>query len=170
MHHLNIEIKARNNNHDGVRNILEEHQAIFHGIDHQIDTYFVVPNGRLKLREGSIENYLIHYDRDNQAWPKASHVTLYTSTPGSTLKEILTKSCWVLAVVDKQRSIYFIDNIKFHLDVVAGLGTFIEIEAIDSDGTLWQEALLAQCQHYMDLFGIQENDLLAMSYSDMVLG
>lgn len=35
-------------------------------------------------------------------------------------------------MVDKRRKIYFIDNVKFHFDVVENLGTFIEVEAIDS--------------------------------------
>jgi len=37
----------------------------FQGLDHQIDTYFNVQKGRLKLREGNIENSLINYDRKN---------------------------------------------------------------------------------------------------------
>ncbi len=71
-------------------------------------------------------------------------------------------------VVDKQREIYFIQNVKFHLDVVAGLGTFVEIEAIDSDGSIRKEELLQQCHHYMKLFEISETDLLSHSYSDLL--
>ena len=33
--------------------------------------------------------------------------------------------------MDKKREIYFIHNVKFHIDNVKNLGTFIEIEAID---------------------------------------
>lgn len=51
MHHLNIEIKAKSNNHEKIRNIMKERLAEFKGIDHQIDTYFKVNSGRLKLRE-----------------------------------------------------------------------------------------------------------------------
>lgn len=136
MHHLNIEIKARSHQHANIQQLLEARHADFKGVDHQIDTYFNVQFGRLKLREGTIENHLIHYQRDNQAGPKQSNVTLFSSDPASTLKEILTKALGILVVVDKQRAIYFVDNVKFHLDVVAGLGTFVEIEAIDSDGSI----------------------------------
>ena len=67
MSHINIEIKARSNNQDRIRDILKSKNADFKGIDHQIDTYFNVPKGRLKLREGNIENNLIFYERKNQA-------------------------------------------------------------------------------------------------------
>lgn len=162
-----IEIKARCAQPEKIRRILEEHNADFKGVDHQIDTYFKVAHGRLKLREGNIENHLIHYFRSNQAGPKKSEVLLYKTTPDSSLKTILETSVGVLTVVDKQREIRFIGNVKFHIDVVKGLGDFIEIEAIDTDGSISEAELLVQCQYYIDLFGIEEGDLLESSYSDM---
>ena len=169
MEHLNIEIKAKSHDQESVRKILKSKNADFKGVDHQIDTYFQVNNGRLKLREGNIENKLIQYNRENTAGPKQSDITLFRSDPKSSLKAILTKACGILVVVDKKREIYFIDNVKFHVDVVEGLGTFVEIEAIDSDGSIGKDRLLAQCQFYLDLFGILEEDLIAVSYSDLLL-
>ena len=86
------------------------------------------------------------------------------------MKEILIKTLGIKAVVDKRRKIYFIDNIKFHFDTVTGLGTFVEVEAIDKDGTIGKEKLQAQCDEYAVLFGIQSADYCALSYSDMILG
>jgi adenylate cyclase, class 2 len=169
MGHLNVEIKAKCHNHATVEQILLERNARFIGLDHQIDTYFKVPNGRLKLREGNIENTLIFYDRPNQAGPKKSDIILYHVQPEASLKAILEKTNGVLAVVDKQRKIFFIDNVKFHLDEVLGLGQFVEIEAIDTEIGLGYAQLLEQCTFYMALFGIQEVDLLTHSYSDMVM-
>jgi predicted adenylyl cyclase CyaB len=169
MGHLNIEIKAKCSDHGKVRSVLKSHNADFEGVDHQIDTYFKVPNGRLKLREGNIENYLIFYEREDKEGPKQSNVILHKTEPDSSLKETLTKSLGILAIVDKQREIYFIDNVKFHLDSVQDLGTFMEIEAIDTTGNIGQEKLLEQCNHYLELFGTQESDLLKNSYSDQIL-
>jgi adenylate cyclase, class 2 len=169
MHRTNVEIKAKWNDHAEVRKILLSHSAEFKGTDHQVDTYFNVKNGRLKLREGKIENYLIHYLREDKEGPKQSNVLLYKSGPGSALKDILRKSLGILTVVDKSREIYFIDNVKFHLDTVSDLGTFIEIEAIDSDGTITPEKLYEQCRMYMGLFKIEEENLISDSYSDMLL-
>jgi len=166
---LNIEIKARSSNQDLIRKILKTHNAEFKGVDHQSDTYFKVNSGRLKLREGNIENSLVHYDREDQSGPKQSNVTFYKSVDKSALKEILTKALGVLVVVDKSREIYFIDNVKFHIDSVKDLGTFVEIEAIDSNGSIGKEKLTEQCQHYLDLFRISKEDLISNSYSDLLL-
>ncbi len=167
MGHINIEIKAKSSNSNRVRKILKSKKADFKGIDHQVDTYFKVNSGRLKLREGNIENYLIHYQREDQEGPKQSNVTLFKSP--STLKDILTKSLGLLVVVDKQREIYFIENIKFHIDKVKDLGSFIEIEVIDKDGVIGKAKLLEQCKQYMELFGVKAEDLISCSYSDLLL-
>jgi adenylate cyclase class 2 len=169
MGHLNVEIKARCNNQDAIREYLKANNADFRGIDHQIDTYFNVPNGRLKLREGEIENFLIHYERSDQEGPKQSKVTLYTSQPGSTLKEALTKALGILVVVDKEREIYFIENVKFHVDVVENLGTFMEIEAIDKDANIGKDKLNEQCNKYLKEMGIKDENLISVSYSDLLL-
>lgn len=169
MAHLNIEIKAQCQHPESIRQILINHQARFVGEDHQIDTYFNVEQGRLKLREGNIEHNLIHYNRSNQAGPKRSEVTLYQPQPKSTLKTLLTNALGIKIIVDKQRSIFFIDNVKFHLDQVKELGSFVEIEAIDKDGSIGEKKLLEQCQHYMDLFKIDQVDLIEVSYSDLLL-
>lgn len=169
MKHLNIEIKARCADQKKIRDILTAHKADFKGTDHQVDTYFKVNRGRLKLREGNIENSLIFYERENKEGPKQSNVNLFRSEPGSSLKEILISALGILVVIDKKREIYFIDNVKFHIDTVENLGTFVEIEAIDSDGTIGKEKLLEQCNEYLRLFGIEQGALVSVSYSDMLL-
>jgi len=169
MPHLSIEIKARCADPQKIRDILQERSADFRGVDHQIDTYFKVNHGRLKLREGEIENYLVYYERENQAGPKQSDVSLFPSTPNSSLKEILTKALGVLIVVEKRREIYFIENVKFHIDTVKNLGSFMEVEAIDVDGSLGKATLLAQCQSFLGLCKILPEDLIVGSYSDLLL-
>ncbi|WNJ17272.1 class IV adenylate cyclase [Pontibacter sp. G13] len=166
--HLNIEIKARTSRADFIREFLEQQGARYEGLDHQIDTYFQVPNGRMKLREGTIERNLIHYSRPDQAGPKASHVHLYRPNPGPALKELLTEALGIWKVVDKQRKIYFIQNVKFHIDEVRGLGSFVEIEAIDLDGSIGESKLQEQCQHYLAAFEIPTSDLVSGSYSDLI--
>ena len=169
MPHFNVEIKARCDDHNKIRKILLANDADFKGMDHQVDTYFNVGTGRLKLREGNIENHLIFYEREDKEGPKQSKVTFFENKLGSPLKEILTKSLGILAVVDKKREIYFIKNVKFHIDTVDKLGTFMEIEAIDSDSTIGKDKLQEQCQHYVNLFGVAKDDLLSKSYSDMLI-
>jgi adenylate cyclase, class 2 len=171
MDHLNIEIKARCENPQKIRNILAKLGADYWGIDHQIDTYFKVPNGRLKLREGNIENHLIFYERKDDAGPKASEVSLYEPRSGSEpdLREILKNALEVLVVVDKKRHIYKFENVKFHVDQVKDLGSFVEIEVLDDFGTIPKPEMQKQCEHYMKLFKTEEKDLINCSYSDMLL-
>lgn len=158
MKQQNVEIKAKCNHQDKIRSILKSHHAVFKGTDHQIDTYFKVGHGRLKLREGNIENALVYYERENKKGPKQSKYILYETPPASPIKNILTESLGILTIVDKIREIYFIDNIKFHLDKIKDLGTFVEIEAKE----------LSQCNKYLDLFEISKDDLIATSYSDLL--
>lgn len=165
---INLEIKARCGDPERVRAVLRSRQARFAGTDHQLDTYFRVPAGRLKLREGNIENALIYYDRQNESGPKQSDVLLHVVSPNSGLKEILTKVLGVLAVVDKQREIYYIANVKFHIDTVQGLGSFVEIEAAGDEHSD-SGVLLGQCRDYVEQFAIREDDLVAESYSDIAI-
>ena len=164
----NVEIKARCSNPDAIRNILKEQEADFKGTDHQVDTYFNVPNGRLKLREGTIENNLIYYRRNDSKEAKTSDISLVPMENPAATKELLTNALGVWVTVDKQREIYFIENVKFHIDEVQQLGSFVEIEAIDEDGSIGEARLREQCEYYQELFGISEDDLVAVSYSDMV--
>ncbi len=164
-----VEIKARCTQAQRVRDYLRSHGADVRGVDYQTDTYFQVPHGRLKLREGQLENALIYYERPDQESAKQSNVLLTKTQPDSALKAQLAQALGVLVVVKKQREIAFIDNVKFHIDNVEGLGHFVEIEAIDSEGTLSQEQLLAQCQSFQAGLGIQPHDLVAGSYSDLLL-
>jgi adenylate cyclase class 2 len=128
-----------------------------------------VPRGRLKLRLGNIEKSLIYYQRPDQAGPKQSDVLLYPVESGSELLEVLKASLGIKVVVDKIREIYFLENVKFHIDTVKGLGDFVEIEAIDSDGSVGRERLLEQCQYYLNALEIQPSDLVEVSYSDLLM-
>ena len=168
--HINFEFKAKHDDIEGLEQKLLALNPLFIGEDHQVDTYFNVPNGRLKLREGNIEHALIFYDRPDDADAKQSNVTLYHHKPDPALKEVLRQSVGIKVVVDKRRKIYFIDNVKFHFDHVQGLGTFVEVEAIDKDGSIGLEKLKHQCSYYQGLFGITENDFIAVSYSDLLVG
>lgn len=169
MAYINIEIKARTDSADRIREILLNKNAEVRGIDLQTDTYFNVPVGRLKLREGNIENNLIFYIRKDQSGPKQSDFTLAPVKDPATLKEILKQSLGIKVTVRKKREIYFIQNVKFHLDKVEELGDFVEIEAGNLTADLSIEELREQCNYYVNIFGIQPGDMIENSYSDMLL-
>lgn len=169
MSYINIEIKARTKRQEFIREYLRKAGADFKGADLQTDTYFVVPSGRLKLRQGAIENNLIWYERPNQASVKQSDFLLTPVADVEGLKSILQKALGVKITVVKKREIYYIGNVKFHIDELEGLGHFVEIEAGNKIADLPVEKLQEQCRFYMEELGIMEEDLLANSYSDMLL-
>ena len=169
MSYLNVEIKARCSHPDRIRAYLLSHGAEFRGLDGQTDTYFHARHGRLKLREGRIENNLIYYVREDHAGPKQSHFQLVRIEDAAGLKQALMAAMGIKVVVKKEREIYYIGNVKFHLDHVPGLGDFLEIEAGNILADLGREDLEEQCRHYLLAFGVQDKDLMEESYSDMLL-
>ncbi len=166
---LNFEFKAKAKNLAEAEAKLQTLNPRFVGEDHQIDTYFKVEKGRLKLREGNIENALIFYERENIANAKTSNILLYKHSPDTALKAILSTTLGVKIVVEKLRRIYFLENVKFHFDTIEALGTFIEVEAIDKTGNIGKEKLQAQCREYAAFFNIHETDYVAHSYSDLLM-
>ena len=165
----NFEFKAKVGSLEKYENKLLTLNPVYQGLDHQIDTYFNVQKGRLKLREGNIENSLINYDRKNISGSKQSEIILYKHEPNIALKNILTHQLGVKIIVDKKRKIYFIDNVKFHFDIVENLGTFIEVEAIDMKEEFTIEELKIQCDKYFDFFELTGINLIDKSYSDLIM-
>ena len=168
MSFINIEIKARTSNADFIREYLISHGAEFRGVDEQTDTYFNVSKGRLKLREGKIENNLIYYNRPDQEGPKQSDFQLFAVNDTNSLREILTAALGIKVTVKKRREIYFIHNVKFHLDTLEELCNFVEIEASNKDQDISADKLREQCSFYMKELHISDQDLISSSYSDML--
>ncbi len=169
----NIEIKARLRDPGGAEAVArrlggpEPHLRVG-----QVDTYFVVPEGRLKLREitGTVERAeLIFYHRADQAGPKRSEYDVVPVANPRELKAMLASALGIRTVVRKQRTVYLHKNVRIHLDAVDGLGTFLEFEAVMPDGAPDREGedLL---HRLMKEFSIKPGDLLESSYSDLVEG
>ena len=110
MSFINIEIKARTSQAGVIRAYLLANNAVFKGTDWQTDTYFNTVRGRLKLRQGNIENNLIYYERKDQAGPKQSDFSLVEIADANALKEILVAAIGLKIAVQKQR-----ENRRGHL-------------------------------------------------------
>jgi predicted adenylyl cyclase CyaB len=164
---LNFEFKARLRDDSHIRAALRRLRARALGTDRQVDTYFRVPLGRLKIREGRIENSLIFYQRSNAARARRSHVDMMLLPRRNSLRAILSRALPVFAVVAKRREIYFVGNVKIHLDRVRGLGKFVEVEAMTRSGNM--RKVRAQAAKFQKLFGIAPKDIVSLSYSDLIL-
>jgi len=165
----NFEFKARVEETDSYEKKLNPLNPKYKGLDHQIDTYFKVKKGRLKLREGTIENALIDYEREDIKGAKRADIILYKHQPDPALKTILTKHLGIKVIVEKERKIYFVGNVKIHFDKVEDLGHFIEVEAIDRKGDIPLSDLKEQCFGFIGIFGIEYDQMVDQSYSDLLL-
>ena len=70
---------------------------------HQTDTYFQVPQGRLKLREEGPVAQLIFYERANETVARESRYRLVPVSDPTGLKDALSDALGVLIVVEKSR-------------------------------------------------------------------
>lgn len=84
-------------------------------------------------------------------------------------KKIMKDAIGIKIVVIKTRDIYYIGNVKFHIDEITGLGSFVEIEAGNLLAPKTKTELEEQCNFYLHEFGISEEDLISESYSDMLM-
>jgi adenylate cyclase class IV len=130
----NIEIKARVPELDVLR------AAVVALVSHpgetleQEDTFFAVPNGRLKVRrfsDGTGE--LISYHRADQRGPKESVYTRCPYQNARALSETLGEVLPVRGVVTKRREVFLVGRTRIHLDQVHLLGCFVEFEVVLSE-------------------------------------
>lgn len=137
MHSLgcNIEIKARIRDLAATRQVVQGLCGPPQAELLQTDTYFCCRHGRLKLREMPDGAQLIWYQRPDAAAPRPSHYRLVAVADPQGLRAALAEACGVRCVVAKRRQLYWYRHVRVHLDEVAGLGHFLELEAVVSDGT-----------------------------------
>jgi predicted adenylyl cyclase CyaB len=166
--YADFSIKARCNNLTTAEERLLKLNPDFVGEDLQTDTYFYVPVGRMKLREGNIEHLLTHYHREESDGKMKTTVFLYERDPSPQQVLHHTGKLARLGQVIKRRRIFFVNNVKFHLDQFDDGQMFVEIEAIDRDGSLGIDFIRKQAEEYKVAMGISDKDVLTDSYIDLV--
>ncbi|HEY5311230.1 MAG TPA: class IV adenylate cyclase [Pirellulales bacterium] len=131
MNAQNIELKARLGSLAAARQVAVQVATEHLGIQRQVDTYFGSRDGRLKLREiDGRQAQLVWYERPDQPSAKLSNYILAAVDSPAEVKRALAHACGTRVVVEKQREVFLADNVRIHLDQVAGLGDFIEFEAV----------------------------------------
>ncbi|RLI22006.1 hypothetical protein DRO54_02255 [Candidatus Bathyarchaeota archaeon] len=164
-----VELKAKIDDIDEVREKILKLNAKFVGKFRQIDTYFDVPKGRLKLREveGNPSAQLIYYERENVAVPKKSEVFILEISKPEEFKEKTEKILEIKSVVEKIREIYFYKGTKIHLDSVKKLGFFIEFEKETSLSEI--EETKKFLKKLMEKLEIKPQNLMKSSYGELIL-
>lgn len=164
-----MELKAFDRDRERSLAVCETLGAEAQGALVQRDTYFHVPNGRLKLRqEEHGKPHLIAYERPDQAGPRESRYRLVDVDHVEELIAALSSTLGIKVVVAKVRRLFLWKNVRIHLDEVDDLGSFLELEAVASpESTLAQdEAHVATMRR---AFGLADSDLIGVSYCDLAL-
>ena len=169
----NVELKARDP--DPARS-LERALALGaedNGEIRQRDTYFARARGRIKLREqetgGSpLWDELIEYSRADSVDARTSTYQRVPIADAAPLREALDAAYGTLVTVTKRRRLLLWEGVRIHLDEVEGLGSYIELEAVaDADSDLSSER--EKVERLRGELGIEDEDLVAASYSDLLL-
>jgi homotetrameric cytidine deaminase len=165
----NIELKARDPQPGRTLELALGLGAEDRGEIAQRDTYFARARGRLKLREqepGDAE--LIEYRRDDAPDARRSDYRRVPVADAASLREALEPALGTLVVVEKRRRLLLWEGVRIHLDDVAGLGRFVELEAVappESD----LEAERAAVDRLRAALEIGDDALVAVGYSDLLL-
>lgn len=134
----------------------------------QDDTFFRCESGRLKLRTLSPSSgQLIFYRRADRQGPKESfyHVTP-TNEPAS-LRETLSLACGQIGRVRKTRTLFLVGRTRVHLDLVEGLGHFLELEVVLEDDELL-DAGIQEAHDIMAHLGVEPSQLIEGAYMDLL--
>ena len=164
----NLEIKVR------CQDVLHAHRAASSlGIEKQWtviqkDTYFQVPRGKLKLREADgFSAELIAYSRPQENEGKISHYDIIRTDRPQEMTALLSKALPVELIVEKERSLYLWENVRIHIDLVKGLGAFIEFEAPINE-PVDEQAARHKLDHLIQTFNIHDQDLIAVGYFELL--
>lgn len=164
----NIEIKAKFADLDKGVALARTLGATDEGVLHQIDTYFNVREGRLKLREINTERAeLIFYKRTDEDGPKSSRYQILPIADPNSFKAMMDEAVGIWTVVEKHRRLFLYDEVRIHLDDVSNLGTFLEFEGVVQNEAT-KDATGEKVRYLLREFSVLEADLLSGSYSDLL--
>ena len=168
MNGRNVEIKARVEDAYKVRSVAEEISDSGPVLIEQEDTFFNCVKGRLKLRKfDEFRGELIHYSRRDGHEPTGCEYAIVETSEPDKLGRLLGEALGVRGMVRKRRTLYLYGQTRIHLDDVEGLGDFLELEVVLTDGQSIEEGR-AIAESIMDKLGVVEEDLLDVAYIDMI--
>lgn len=134
----------------------------------QRDVFFAVSRGRLKLRYVDSRGELIAYQRDDVAHVHESDYRILTTSEPQVLEEVLRRALTVIETVDKRRHLLEHRHTRIHLDDVAGLGRFVELETVADEIQI--EDALQEHADLVALLGLEISERVAVGYVDLLAG
>lgn len=163
----NVEIKARVREPEILKRRAETLCQSVGQMLIQEDTFFSIPNGRLKLRVTPERSELIYYERDDTPGPKSSHYLLAPIDDPQALRAVLGAALGVRGTVRKRRWLFLVGQTRLHLDEVEELGSFVELEVVLQPQQTSEEGRAIAAALMADL-GITSHDLIEGAYIDLL--
>ncbi|HEY6453875.1 MAG TPA: class IV adenylate cyclase [Steroidobacteraceae bacterium] len=164
----NIEIKARIAGVAALQPLAARLADTGPTIIEQDDTFFTCTHGRLKLREQSGAGAeLIFYQRADERGPKESFYLRVPVPDPNAVRELLQQAHGQAGRVRKRRVLFLIGRTRIHLDVVEGLGEFLELEVVMRDGESAADGI-AEAQKLMVRLGVTSQQLTSGAYVDLL--
>jgi adenylate cyclase len=165
----NVEIKARLRDRDRVERLVRERAD--HGPEFivQEDVFFPCEAGRLKLRRFSDDRgELIFYRRLDAEGPTESEFHKGPTSDPAAMALAMKAALGEIGTVRKRRTLFLIGQTRVHLDEVEDLGDWLELEVVLEAGQTAEDGA-AVAHGLMSLLGIDEDDLEARAYVDLLL-
>lgn len=164
----NIEIKAKVKKLDSLRrlagNIATEPSQTLN----QEDVFFQSNKGRLKLRIfSSHSGELIQYERPDTRGAKQSNYLIHKTSKPLELRQLLSSALGETVVVKKKREVYMVGQSRIHLDEVAELGSFMELEVVLNPKQTPEEGRKIAAD-LMKKLEVKESDLVSCAYADLL--
>jgi predicted adenylyl cyclase CyaB len=127
----NIEVKLALPDRTKTLELLQNWLQIAPSVFAQHDVFFNTNQGFLKLRHFADGNgELISYLRQGMGKAMHSEYYIYKTNEPKTLQTVLQNSYGVKGEVKKTRTLYLYEHTRIHVDEVAGLGNFLELEVV----------------------------------------
>jgi len=162
---VNLELKVKIKDMNSIRSLVSN-LATYAGTLYQEDTYFLVGEKRLKVRDDKNSKELIYYIRENESSSKKSRYFLFKID--NFVVFFIKKILRVKSIVNKKRYLYFYKNTRIHLDEVKDLGNFLELETVVKDVSKYKNY---ENEHFklIDLLNLNNQEKVRYSYSDLII-
>lgn len=163
---VNLEIKVPYKNLSKLIQIVEVQGGKKIYSSKQIDVYYKLDKGRLKVRDSLGEKSIIFYRRvedGSERWSDFKVIPI--QNPAEWIK-FFDNFLDRLVVVKKHRTLYHLQNTRIHFDKIKGLGNFVELETKVVNG---KAKAKKEFLRMIELLGLDQEQQILNSYSDIIL-
>jgi hypothetical protein len=110
---------------------------------------------------------LIFYRRTDEHGPNESYYVRSPTAAPDTLRKTLALAYGEVGRVRKRRTLFLVGRTRIHLDIVEGLGHFLELEVVLRDGESTQ-AGVREAEELMQRLNVEPSQLIDRAYVDLL--